>query len=526
MNYLDAKSAPSREDRLHASIAFGGTCSQVFTCDRALAAGCTNLSSRSFAQAQGCQFTLSLAILNSIRNAVVIMHAPIGCGICSTGNIGQNKTFKQLRNPASEGLIWLSTNLDEYDVIHGGEKKLREAVIFADREFRPETIIVCNGCVPALIGDDIDNILSDLQTQTAAILTPIHCEGFKTKLMATAYDTVYHGILKKYVRQPNRRLPLWESDVDKFRAEYRKNRNVNIFNVGSMSRPDEVEIRRLLEGLGLNVTFLPCYAEPEDFQYALETSLNVSICGTHDDYFIGHLSEKYGLPFVVDTIPIGRKNTGRWLRKIAARFGFDAEAERLIAAENSALDEALAPFRAVLTGKKAYLAGGEVRIVATAEIIQDLGMEVVGFKAHHYDKFIEPIFPALNDIDGVQFSVATNQPFEMSNILNRLKPDVLITHVGGNNIAAKHGLPLLPLFGPTYNYCGYSGVFEVARRLNMKVRNAEFNKQIAWNTPLPFRKEWYEKEPFSYIRYADEQDVAIAHEERPRIIPRTLASVS
>ena len=507
MNYLDAKSAPSREDRLKASVAFGGSCAQVRTCSAARANGCTNLSNRFFTQAQGCQFTLSLGILNSIRNAVVIMHGPVGCGICSTANLGTNKSFKQLREPSAEGLIWLSTNLDEADVIGGGEKKLRDAVIYADREFRPESIIVCNSCVPALIGDDIDSIIAALQKECAAVVVPIHCEGFKTKLMATAYDTVYHGILKKYVRHPDRREPLYETDLDKFREQYRRSRNVNILNVGSMSLADEVELRRLLEALGLNVTFIPCYAEPEDFQYALETALNVSICGTHDDYFVGHLEEKYRIPFVVDTIPIGRKNTARWIRKIAGHFNLENEAERLIAAEHAALEEALQPFRETLKGKRVYLAGGEVRIIATAEILQDLGMQVAGFKAHHYDEFAEPIFDALEEIDDVQFSVATQQPFEMSNVIKRLKPDMLITHVGGNNIAARHGLPLLPLFGPSYNYCGYSGVFEVARRLNKTLRNAEFNRQLARNTALPFKQEWYAKDPFSYIKYAQKAEV-------------------
>jgi nitrogenase molybdenum-iron protein alpha chain len=507
MNYLDAKSAPSREERLKASVAFGGVCAQVRTCAAARANGCTNLSGRFFTQAQGCQFTLSLAILNTLRNTVVVMHGPVGCGVCSIGTIGVNKTFKQQRDPRAEGLIWLSTNLDEADVIGGGEAKLRQAVIYADREFRPESIIVCNSCVPALIGDDIDSIIADLQKESAAVIVPIHCEGFKTKLMATAYDAVYHGILKKYIRPPDRRREaLCQTDLDKFREQYRRSRNVNILNVGSMSRADETELQRLLEALGLTVTWIPCYAEPEDFQYALETSLNVSICGTHDDYFVGHLAEKYNIPFVVDTIPIGRKNTARWIRKIADHFELRDEAERLIGAEHAALDDALAPFRKTLAGKRAYIAGGEVRILATAEILQDLGMTVVGFKAHHYDEFAEPIFDALEEIDDVRFSVATNQPFEMSNLLNRLKPDVLITHTGGNNIAARHGLPLLPLFGPAYNYCGYSGVFEVARRLNKTMRNFEFNRQIARNTPLPFKKEWYEKDPFAYIKYGPEAE--------------------
>jgi nitrogenase molybdenum-iron protein alpha chain len=428
------------------------------------------------------------------------MHGPVGCGISSIGGAGQRRDLKKLRDPSSEGTRWLSTNLDEADVIGGGERKLREAVIFADREFRPESIIVTISCVPALIGDDVDSILADLQKETAAVLVPIHCEGFKTKLVATAYDAVYHGILKKYTRYPDRKLPVWENDADTIRERYRKSRNVNVLNVGSMSRADEMEFRRLLEALGLNVTFLPCYAEPEDFQYALESSLNISLCGTHDDYFVEHLKEKYHIPFVVDTIPIGRKNTDRWLRRVAAFFGIDKEVENLIKAENTVLNEALEPYRKILTGKRVYLAGGEVRIVATAEICQDLGMEIVGFKAHHYDRFVEPIFESLENIDDVPFSVATNQPFEMVNIVKRLKPDILIVHGGGNNIQIKHGLPMLPLFGPMYGYCGYTGVFEVARRLNKKIRNFEFNKQIARNRPLPFKKDWYEKDPFSYIK--------------------------
>jgi len=503
MNYLNAKSAPAREVRLKTNIAFGGNAEKVKKCMQQGCfgnKGCLNLSGRIFSQTHGCQFLLSLVILNTIRNAVVVMHAPVGCGMCSVGSIGVTKTLKKLRDPLAEGVIWLSTNLDEADVIGGGEKKLREAVIYADREFRPETIIVANGCVPALIGDDIDSILSDLQKQVAAIIMPIHCEGFKTKVMATAYDAVYHGILKNYVRTPNREKYVTEHDLEEMERQYRISRNVNILNVSSMSMADELELQRILTGIGLNVRFIPCYAEPDDFKYSLETSLNVSICGTHDDYFVEHIKEKYAIPFLIDTIPIGRKNTNQWVMRIAERFGFEKEIERFILDENKILDESISKYRYALKGKKAFIAGGEIRSLATAEILQDLGMEVVGLKIHHFDQFIEPVFGALENIDNVVVNVATNQPFEQANLIERLKPDVLITHTGANNIAAKHGLPILPLFGMTYNYLGYSGVFEVARRLNRVLKNNQFNKNLAENTALPYKKDWYDKDPFMYIK--------------------------
>jgi nitrogenase molybdenum-iron protein alpha chain len=146
------------------------------------------------------------------------------------------------------------------------------------------------------------------------------------------------------------------------------------------------------------------------------------------------------------------------------------------------------------------LGGGEIRVIATAEILQDLGMKVIGFKGHHYDQFAEPLFDSLEDVDNVLFNVATQQPFEQINLVHRLKPDLYIGHTGGGNLSAKQGLPLLPLFGPTYNYMGYSGVFDVARRIRRILANSQFNKNVARHCPLPYKASWYETDPFHYIK--------------------------
>ncbi|MBC2580712.1 nitrogenase component 1 [Clostridium sp. DJ247] len=497
MNYINNEKAPVREDRLKAINAFGGSCSFLQDCAKK---GCLNGYERSFGQTQGCQFTLSLAIINTLRNSVIIMHGPIGCGASSIGTLGTSKTFKQLRDPNANGLIWLNTNLDEHDVINGGENKLRETVLYADKEFRPDAIIVANACVPALIGDDVESVLLQLQNEVSATLVPVHCEGFRTKIMATAYDSVYHGILKKLVKDPEREERVYEDELEQLKEKYRLSRTVNVLNVSSMSRPDEVELERLLNALGLKVRFLPCYAEPETFKHVSEAALNVSICATHDDYFIKHIEEIYGIPFVLKTIPIGRKNTDIWIKDIAAYFGLEKEAEKLIEKENRELNEALEPYRQTLKGKTAYLAGGEIRILSTAELLIDLGIKVLGMKGFHYDEFADPLLEVLPDKERTTFNAATGQPFELANLIERDKPDVIIGHSGGNSMVAKQGIPVLPLFGPTYNYLGYSGSFEIARRLNRLFKNTMFNKNIAENTKLPYKKEWFEKEPFHYIK--------------------------
>lgn len=499
MNFLDNQAAPIRENRLGVGVAFGGTCREA-RC--AASQGCLNQARRSFNQTHGCEFTLSLAITSTFRNAVIVMHGPIGCGSCVIASAGGAKGYRRLRDPAAEGLIWLSTNLGENDVVGGGEDKLARAILHADRRFRPEIIVVPVSCVPALVGDDVDTLLHGLQAEVGATLVPVHCPGFRSKVMATAYDDVYHGLLKTLVRknddQSNEKI--LNDELQEMRRRYIASRTVNVLNVSSMARADELELERLLRVLDLRARFLPCYSGSLEFRESLESALNVSVCGTHDDYFLEHLKSLFDIPFMIDTIPIGPRNTGRWLMGVADRFGLSDRARRLIDAEEASLEEAIVPYREFFQGKKAFLSGGEVRIVATAELLRYLGLEIVGFKGHHFDHFTEPAFEELPGLEGTVFLVATQQPFEQVNLIQRLKPDVFVGHTGSNNISARQGLPILPLFGNSHAYMGYAGVFEVARNLRRVMLNGRFNRLLAEHCPLPYRKSWYEKDPFSYIK--------------------------
>jgi nitrogenase molybdenum-iron protein alpha chain len=495
------RAAPPREDRLEAGTAFCGTCMELRERLGRPDGGCFNQANRSFGQSFGCQFTLSLAMLNTLRNTVVIVHGPVGCGFWSVSGAGATRTMKRLRDPAQGSTVQISTNLDENDVISGGEKKLREAVILADREFRPEAIVVAATCVPAIIGDDVDKILDEMQNDVSAGLVAVNCEGFKTKLMATAYDAVYNGILKDLSRKRIEREKLTVPDkLDDLLWNYKNSHTVNVFNVGSMGRPDELELARLLNALELNVNFLPCFASPSDFRKVLDAALNVSICGTHDDYYVKHIHDEYGIPYIIDTMPIGRKGTARWLLNIARHFNIEDEAKLLIEKEDAALNEALEPYRAVLKGKRAYVSGGEMRIFVTAELIKDLGMEIAGLKSHHIDHFVEPVMEDLEISGDTYIDIASQHPFEQANLIRRLKPDVILMHTGGGNITAKHGLPVLPLFNPGNSYMGYSGAFEIAYRLKRIISNSQYNKNIQRFRPLPYRESWYEKEVFSYIK--------------------------
>ena len=239
-DYIKEKTPPVREDRLGSCGVFGGTCCGLSNQSQK---GCLNTLKRTFSQTQGCQLNLSLAILNTIRDSVIIVHGPLGCGGGSSiFSAGLTRNLQRMRDPGASGLVWINTNLDETDVIKGGEQKLKEAILYADRELRPSSIIIVNSCVPALIGDDIDAIVAEVQPEVNAKVMPVHCEGFKTKIMASAYDSVYHGILRHMIREPDETTRVNETDLEKMKVKYRISRTVNVFNVSSMSRTDETEL--------------------------------------------------------------------------------------------------------------------------------------------------------------------------------------------------------------------------------------------------------------------------------------------
>ncbi len=495
-NFLNATAAPTREERIGAVWAYCGNCKHL---QDGLSTGCAQLQNRKFSQSAGCQLMLAVGIVSSLTNVVMIVHSPLGCCSGFVGSGQLRKTMRASKGKTDEDFVWLHTNLDELDVVQGGLNKLRDAILYAEKEYHPEAIIIANGCVPGIIGDDIDSLVTELSDRIAAKIVPVHCEGFKSKFVASGYDSAYHGVLRHLiepVKRYERTIPAEDRDI---RYQYKISRTVNIFNVGSNSNGDEVELSRLISALGLIPRVLPLHSSLDDLAHIGEAALNVSICATHDDYLLGHLKERFGTDYLIDTLPIGIRNTNQWIRLIAARFNLEEEAEKLIKFENKELWEALAPLKKQLEGKSVFVGGGETRILTTAEFFASLGMTLVGVKAHNVDRFVENILEDMGDPE-LLIEVGAGQPAEELNLLKKLKPDLYVGHMNANGWVSKLGIPNLPLFGQSLNYMGYSGAFELARKAAKVLKNTNFVKNISANVKLPLSESWYHRDPKENIK--------------------------
>jgi nitrogenase molybdenum-iron protein alpha chain len=450
--------------------------------------------------------SLSLMMASTVERSVIVMHGPIGCGAQLHALSVQGNKGKSKRGKAPVPPVWLSTNLQESDVIGGGEIKLHRTIEYADREFRPEIIFVVSTCAPNIIGDDVEEIVRKAQESSAAHVVSLHCPGFKSRVVASAYDAFYHGLL--------RHLPLtpepWrdfipntaggQRDIGQVEYELVRSRTINLWNATSIGPGDEEELIRLLGALGLKVRVFAEYSSADELRQVSQAALNVSMCNVHDDYMLSFLEEKFDIPYIIVGMPIGFSDTRQWLKSIAARFGQEEDAERLADHEEERARKAIGPFLPKIQGKRVLLCGGVVRVGTEAIFLKELGMDVLTLRAFHYESGAEAIYERVSENFPNTRIAVSNQSFEFCNQIKRLKPDLVISHNGTQGVLAKLGVPSVQLFDVDRSFFAYNGLFSLLQRIVFAFKNTSYQKRLSAHVKFPYRESWYDRDAFHYIK--------------------------
>lgn len=471
---------PVRENRLDTTITYGGTASELVDLT---ARKCLKAKDRSFSQTTFCQEWLALLTLASIEDAVIIVHAPVGC-ISSLTCINIFNRFGQiLRGKTPLSGKWISTNLTDTETIHGGEDKLKEAILEADKRHNPNAIFVYSSCVSGIIGEDIDAIIRNIQSEVSAEVIPVYCDGFKSKVWASGYDGSFQGALNHLIKEPNEK----------------KDDLINIINPITVGRLDEVEIERLLGKLGLKANIIPNFTTTEAIAKSSEAALTTSLCPTFSEYFAKELKERFDVPYTQRVMPVGLDNTDLWLREIGKILGKEDEVEALIKEERERVEPKIEEIKEKLNGKKVFVSAGQSRAIGIPNILADLGLELVGVTAYHYDEVIHESFADLEKRCGnFCTNVANVQPFEQTNMLNREQPDFYFGHMGESIWAAKQGFPTSMIFNLAVTYTGYNGVISFGSRILNLLNNPSFSKRLAEHSKSIYRENWLNENPFKY----------------------------
>jgi len=295
---LFQKTCPNREQRANGINIFYGKASELV--DKAKA-GCLKNHERGFAQSSGCTLNFYLSVrVGTIRDAVTIFHAPVGC---SSSALGYRELFRhvpvELGRTAEFDLHWMTTNLREKDVVYGAGDKLKKAIYEAQKRYDPKAIFILTSCTTGIIGEDIEGAVSDVQPNIKAKIVPIHCEGVRSRLVQTGYDAFWHAIMKYLVKKPEQK----QKDL------------VNVASMLSYTWQDRLEIQGLLGKIGLRANLIPEFASVEQFEQLSEAAVTAPLCATYTDYLSRGLEQEYGVPYFMYPSPMGISNTDEWLRQ-------------------------------------------------------------------------------------------------------------------------------------------------------------------------------------------------------------------
>ncbi|MDR3295463.1 MAG: hypothetical protein LBT26_06510, partial [Clostridiales Family XIII bacterium] len=140
---FNTKYPEKREITRRTGHSYGGDVDELM--DNACA-GCLANCDRVFSQTSFCQMGVATLIGFSVKDSVVIMHGPVGCGAQSHFMDFTIRLYGAQRGKQMSNARWFSTNLTESEVINGGEAKLRATILEADRRFRPSSIFVLMTC--------------------------------------------------------------------------------------------------------------------------------------------------------------------------------------------------------------------------------------------------------------------------------------------------------------------------------------------------------------------------------------------
>jgi len=504
MGYYEQSAPPVRDTRLKIGDSYHGRACDLVNCGRE---GCLLQKGRRFWQANACQMSLTLMMASTVENSVIVIHAPGGCGAMMHSLSTQSAKGKAQRGKPPKAVPWLSTNLTEADVIGGGEKKLLETIEYADKEFRPEIIFVVVTCAPSIIGDDAEEVVRQARLRVNADVVSLHCPGFRSRVVASAYDSFYHGILRGLDLSPKpwvdfRPLPQGtpEAELAEKQYQFERSRTVNVWNATSIGPADEEEVKRLLTALGLKVRFFAEYASRDELRMVSEAALNVSMCNVHDDYMLKYLEERFGTPYVIAGMPIGFRHTRQWLVSIAKHFGKEKQANELADFEEKLAREAIEPFVKQVRGKKVLICGGVVRVGAEATMLAELGLDVLGIRAYHYDEGAEPVFEDVGrNLPDTPVAVS-NQLFELTHQIKTLKPDIVISHNGTQGYIAKLGVPSVQLWSVDSSFFGYTGIYQILRRIVFEFKNTSYRDRLSQHIRLPYKASYFEGDAFKYIK--------------------------
>lgn len=324
----------------------------------AFAMACERNSAAGSISQRACVFCGSRVVLYPIADALHVVHGPIGCAAYTWDIRGALSSGPELHRMS------FSTDLQERDVIYGGEKKLYHALCELIDMHSPKAAFAYATCITGIIGDDIDAVCRQVEAVKNIPVLAVHSEGFN----GTKRDG-YRAACEAIFKIVGTKTP---PEVNKY--------SINILGDFNIAGETWI-IRDYYEKMGVKVVAtITGDGRIADIQQAHTASLNVVQCSGSMLHLAKLMEAKYNIPFIRVSY-IGIEDTSEALLEVARFFKDEAMIQRTLCLAAEATHKTMSlvkKYRPGLAGKRAAVyVGGAFKAFSLIKALRMLGMEVV-----------------------------------------------------------------------------------------------------------------------------------------------------
>ena len=412
---------------------------------------------------RACVFCGSRVVLYPIADALHLIHGPIGCAAYTWDIRGALSSGPQLHRMS------YSTDLQEKEVIFGGEPKLYQALTELIDTYQPKAAFVYSTCIVGIIGDDVEAVCKKVSREKGIQVLAVHSEGFKgTK--KDGYKAACDAMFQL---------------VGTGATEDIAPASINIlgeFNIGG----EAWMIKKYYRQMGVDVvSVMTGDGRVDEIRKSHGAALNVVQCSGAMTFLAEMMKEKYGIPYIRVSY-FGIEDMAKALYDVADHFPdspqIKARAQDLVREEVSAVYPQLQEIRQDLVGKKAAIyVGGAFKAFSLIKALRYFGMQVVlvGSQTGNSDDY-----NTLREMcDQGTVILDDANPLELSKYIIEKKADLFIGGVKERPIAYKLGIGFcdhnherkIPL-------AGFEGMLHFAREIHTSVTSP------VWQF-VPFRQE-------------------------------------
>ncbi|MCX5865562.1 MAG: nitrogenase iron-molybdenum cofactor biosynthesis protein NifE [Deltaproteobacteria bacterium] len=396
-----------RQDSIHRT----GEAPFVMDCNKDSLAGAVSQ--------RACVFCGSRVVLYPIADALHLVHGPIGCAVYTWDIRGALSSGPELHR------LSFSTDMQEIDVIFGGEKKLYNALVELIDRHSPKAAFVYSTCIVGIIGDDMQAVCRRVSEEKGIPVLPVQSEGFKGN-KREGYKAACNA-MRQLVGMGD------TSGISKY--------SLNI--LGDFNLAGEIWlIREYFSRMGVEVVAnITGDGRVGDIQRAHGAALNVVQCSGSTMDLAKMMEKDYSIPSLRVSY-FGVEDMAESLYAVAEFFKDEEMMRRtreLVKEELSLIMPELMRYRQALAGKRAAIyVGGAFKAFSLVKAFRTIGMQVVmvGSQTGTPEDYEE--LAAITDPGTI--IVDDSNPLELSAFLQEKDVDIFVGGVKERPIAYKLGV--------------------------------------------------------------------------------------